>query len=314
MHTNLHRWRCVHSRLARSAAAAQKQASCHNGRALPSVCNSYMVLAGCATCAGAGRRVDGVRGARRAISIATPGAAARRQWRPLQPRGARRTAQSSRRAARHAGGEQAGRQRAMPVMKEIPAAVTGHVPVKIWTDQVEESAEQQLAALAACPFVFHHVAAMPDVHYGLGATIGSVFATRDVLLPTAVGVDIGCFTGDTPIPLLNGRDRPLQELAEAAEEVWVWAITPSQCITAARATARQTRSHAPLVRVTLDNGEAITCTPDHRFMARDGAWAEAAGLAPGTALMPLYKEVDRDGYVLICQPYSGRWQRAHWAI
>jgi tRNA-splicing ligase RtcB (3'-phosphate/5'-hydroxy nucleic acid ligase) len=69
----------------------------------------------------------------------------------------------------------------MPIFKEIPATTTGHVPVKIWTD-----------TLAACPFVFHHVAAMPDVHYGLGATIGSVFATSDVLLPTAVGVDIGC--------------------------------------------------------------------------------------------------------------------------
>jgi tRNA-splicing ligase RtcB len=80
----------------------------------------------------------------------------------------------------------------MPVFKEIPASVTGHVPVKIWTDQVEQSAEQQLTALAGCPFIFHHVAAMPDVHYGLGATIGSVFATRDALLPTAVGVDIGC--------------------------------------------------------------------------------------------------------------------------
>lgn len=80
----------------------------------------------------------------------------------------------------------------MPVFKEIPADVTGHVPVRIWTDQIEASAEQQLTALAACPFVFHHVAAMPDVHYGLGATIGSVFATKDVILPTAVGVDIGC--------------------------------------------------------------------------------------------------------------------------
>ena len=80
----------------------------------------------------------------------------------------------------------------MPVFKEIPAEVTGHVPVKIWTDQVEASAEQQLTALAGCPFIFHHVAAMPDVHYGLGATIGSVFATENALLPTAVGVDIGC--------------------------------------------------------------------------------------------------------------------------
>src|SRR4051812_895074 len=80
----------------------------------------------------------------------------------------------------------------MPVFKEIEAVVTGNVPVKIWTDQIEESAEQQLTTLAGCPFIFHHVAAMPDVHYGLGATIGSVFATENVVLPTAVGVDIGC--------------------------------------------------------------------------------------------------------------------------
>src|SRR5215210_5669483 len=109
----------------------------------------------------------------------------------------------------------------MPVFKEIPAEKTGHVPVKIWTDQVEPSAEQQLTALAGCPFIFHHVAAMPDVHFGLGATIGSVFATKDALLPTAVGVDIGCFTGDTLIPLLNGWERSLKELAEQNEQIWI---------------------------------------------------------------------------------------------
>jgi tRNA-splicing ligase RtcB (3'-phosphate/5'-hydroxy nucleic acid ligase) len=80
----------------------------------------------------------------------------------------------------------------MPVFKEISAQTTGHVPVKIWTDQIEPSAEDQLTTLAGCPFIFHHVAAMPDVHYGLGATIGSVFAAENALLPTAVGVDIGC--------------------------------------------------------------------------------------------------------------------------
>lgn len=80
----------------------------------------------------------------------------------------------------------------LPVLKEIPVEVTGHVPVKIWTDKVEESAERQLTAIARLPFVVGHVAAMPDVHYAPGATVGSVFATREVLLPTAVGSDIGC--------------------------------------------------------------------------------------------------------------------------
>jgi tRNA-splicing ligase RtcB len=109
----------------------------------------------------------------------------------------------------------------MPVFKEIPAEVTGHVPVKIWTDQVEQSAEQQLTALAGCPFIFHHVAAMPDVHYGLGATIGSVFATQDALLPTAVGVDIGCGVLAQPftvraVDLSQSFLRELHELTKAA--------------------------------------------------------------------------------------------------
>src|SRR5256885_14523355 len=66
------------------------------------------------------------------------------------------------------------------------------VPVKIWTDDVEAGAKNQLRNTAALPFVFHHVAAMPDVHLGIGATVGSVIATRGAICPAAVGVDIGC--------------------------------------------------------------------------------------------------------------------------
>jgi tRNA-splicing ligase RtcB len=66
------------------------------------------------------------------------------------------------------------------------------VPVKIWTDEVDEKSKQQLANIASLPFIHHHVAAMPDVHLGIGATIGSVIATRDAIIPAAVGVDIGC--------------------------------------------------------------------------------------------------------------------------
>lgn len=66
------------------------------------------------------------------------------------------------------------------------------VPVKIWTDDVDEASKQQLANVATLPFIHHHVAAMADVHYGLGATIGSVLATKNAIIPAAVGVDIGC--------------------------------------------------------------------------------------------------------------------------
>ena len=69
----------------------------------------------------------------------------------------------------------------------------GARPIKLWTDDVEESALQQLKNIAKLPFVDSHgVAAMPDVHYGIGATVGSVIATEGAIIPAAVGVDIGC--------------------------------------------------------------------------------------------------------------------------
>ena len=73
-------------------------------------------------------------------------------------------------------------------------AVEGGVPIKMWTRgvPVEEQARQQLANAAKLPIVFHHVAAMPDVHLGIGATVGSVIPTVKAIIPAAVGVDIGC--------------------------------------------------------------------------------------------------------------------------
>jgi len=66
------------------------------------------------------------------------------------------------------------------------------VPVKIWTDEIEDTATDQLKNIANLPFVHHHVAAMPDVHLGIGATIGSVIPTHKAIIPASVGVDIGC--------------------------------------------------------------------------------------------------------------------------
>lgn len=77
----------------------------------------------------------------------------------------------------------------MPVMQTL----TGQrVPVQIWTSDIDERAKEQLLNIASLPFVHHHVAAMPDVHVGMGATIGSVIATHRAIIPAAVGVDIGC--------------------------------------------------------------------------------------------------------------------------
>ncbi len=65
-------------------------------------------------------------------------------------------------------------------------------PVMIWTDHVEESAMRQIENLTTLPFLFHHLAVMPDVHTGKGMPIGGVLACKNAVIPNAVGVDIGC--------------------------------------------------------------------------------------------------------------------------
>src|SRR5467141_3473953 len=117
------------------------------------------------------------------------------------------------------------------------------VDVLAWADpgQIESVALDQLRNITALPWVFHHVAAMADVHYGKGATVGSVIAMKGAVSPAAVGVVIGCFTGDTRVPTAAGRDVPLRELAESGVEHFVYACTSSGRIMMGRATARRTR-------------------------------------------------------------------------
>src|SRR5436190_15267449 len=71
---------------------------------------------------------------------------------------------------------------------------TQNVPIKAWTHGVpfESEAEAQLRRVAQLPFIHQWVAVMPDVHAGIGATVGSVIACRRAVIPAAVGVDIGC--------------------------------------------------------------------------------------------------------------------------
>src|ERR1051325_10693331 len=59
-------------------------------------------------------------------------------------------------------------------------------------DSIEAEAQKQILNTASMPFVFKHVAVMPDCHYGKGATVGTVLATTGAIIPAAVGVDIGC--------------------------------------------------------------------------------------------------------------------------
>ena len=106
----------------------------------------------------------------------------------------------------------------MPVQMTVKSAPHG-VAVKLWTDTAGSEALEQLKNVARLPITYSHIAAMPDVHYGRGATIGSVIATRAAIIPAAVGVDIGCGMHAVRLDLEAGQLpdnlRPMQDAIEA---------------------------------------------------------------------------------------------------
>jgi len=81
---------------------------------------------------------------------------------------------------------------------------TEQKPIKLWLEEIEEGALNQAKNLANLPFIFKHIAIMPDAHQGYGMPIGGVMATQGVVVPNAVGVDIGCTDMDTEYLTRNG--------------------------------------------------------------------------------------------------------------
>lgn len=95
----------------------------------------------------------------------------------------------------------------------------GKVPVKVFTEDIDQASINQLGNMAQLPFIHSHIAAMPDVHHGIGATVGSVIPCKGAIIPAAVGVDIGC--GMNAIRLsLKANDLPdnLQAVRSAIEK------------------------------------------------------------------------------------------------
>ncbi|MGV3719952.1 MAG: RtcB family protein, partial [Actinomycetota bacterium] len=192
------------------------------------------------------------------------------------------------------------------------------VPVKIFMnpqlfEECEEDVFSQVRAATEFPGVTD-VVLTPDAHSGYVVPIGCVMATNGTLCQAPVGYDIGCFRGDTLIPTVGGDPRPIAELAAAGEEVYVFAIDDAQRIRVAQATARVTRRDASLVKVTLDHGEEIFCTPDHEFMLRNGSYRTAETLQPGNSLMPFYSRRTESGHVTVCHPGTRKEQTVHWII
>src|SRR2546421_7397696 len=125
---------------------------------------------------------------------------------------------------------------------------THDVPVRLFLtpallESVEDSIYPQIVNAARFPGA-RMVAITPDVHHGYGVPIGTVLLTdadTGAVAMGPVGYDIGCFTGQTMVPTLNGRSRSLRDMAESGGEHWVFSLTSCHRIVAAKAAARLTR-------------------------------------------------------------------------
>ena len=163
----------------------------------------------------------------------------------------------------------------MPVSMRLKAR-EGGVEVRLWTDTAESAALDQLKAVASLPIVFGHVAAMPDVHLGRGATVGSVIATRAAIIPAAVGVDIGCGMHALDLGLDAARlPESLQSLRAAIESRIPTGFSRHGEIRGGA--GRRVRALAAEIDAILDRTPALRA----RVKNLDAAWAHSMGTLGG---------------------------------
>ena len=132
----------------------------------------------------------------------------------------------------------------------------------------------------------------------------------------------GCFSGDTKIALINGKNISFRELVEESKKGIVnYAYTIKEDGNIGIAPIlhpRITKRNTEVIKITLDNEEEIICTPDHLFMLRDGTYKEANDLNPHNSLMPLYRKISKiegkitiAGYEMVLNPAEHYWRFTH---
>lgn len=106
--------------------------------------------------------------------------------------------------------------------------------------------------------------------------------------------DDSCFTADTSIRMLDGTTKTIGDLATISDlsDTWVYSLDANKKIVPGLVARAWKVGTKEVIRVTLDNGESFRCTPDHKIMLRDGSYLEAASLAPGQSVMPLYTDLN----------------------
>ena len=136
--------------------------------------------------------------------------------------------------------------------------------------------------------------------------------------------NFGCFTKDTKVRLADGRNlsfgKLIEEDAQGKKNYTFTVDSRGDIKIALLSKPRPTIRNADLTKITLDNGEEIKCTPNHKFLLKSGAYVEAKDLKRGESLMPLYTRLsakedsdipEMEGYELVWQPSRGQWVFAH---
>lgn len=168
---------------------------------------------------------------------------------------------------------------------------------KVFTDNCDNETISQLTALLNQESVKgSRIRIMPDTHAGKGSVIGTTMTISDKVIPNIVGVDIGCFTGDTEVWCSAGYYKPIKDLVDYGRFMTDSYDFEVKGFVICGAVAKKTRENAPLVRVNY-GGHSVRCTPDHQFLVSTNSsvyydsdetelkWIEAKDLKEGMRLV-----------------------------
>jgi hypothetical protein len=146
--------------------------------------------------------------------------------------------------------------------------------------------------------------------------------TIDVKIPKETALYYACFVAETRVVLLDGTQPTMRELVQrydSGEQLWAYSLDDRGRVVPGRVTRAQKTGVRRVVAVTLDNGEVVRCTPDHRWMLRDGTYRQAADLKSGDSLMPFYRRERPVGrskklYEQVYVPGENKYRFTHRAV
>lgn len=164
------------------------------------------------------------------------------------------------------------------------------VPIKLWLDDIEDGALEQAKNLSNLPFVFKHIAIMPDSHQGYGMPIGGVIATENVVIPNAVGVDIGCGMCAVKTPWTT-NDIDIDTIKKIMGE-----IRKQVPVGFGHHKAEQNQDFMPYKLYALDAGNSFTpvCCGEYR-----NALTQIGTLGGGNHFIEIQKDTDKNIWIMI---------------